>query len=157
MGTRQLAMDLTALRFRLKRPCLSLQLDHVIPELDRHTEMRRRGAVRVAFFHEINNPRAEFHWMRFAHVCLPVMLTNTQSQIRKIRNPETIDPASIPPRASAFKNNPTIIGEIIAKILGSIIALSDPAVLIATALAASGLTPFLPSFKLISSFCSCFC
>ena len=59
MGTRQLAMASTTLRFRLKRPCLSLQLDHVIHELDRHTKMRRRGAVRVAFFHEINNPRAE--------------------------------------------------------------------------------------------------
>ena len=89
MGTRQLAMALTALRFRLKRACLSLQLDHVIDELERHTEMRRRGAVRVAFFHEINNPRAEFHWMRFAHVCLPVMLTNTESQISKIGNPES--------------------------------------------------------------------
>ena len=89
MGTRQLAMALTAVRLRLKRPCLSLQLDRVIHELDRHTEMRRRGAVRVAVFHEINNPRAQFHWMRFAHVCLPVMLTNTKSQISKIGNPES--------------------------------------------------------------------
>ena len=88
MGTRQLAMALTAVRFRLKRPCLSLQLDRVIHELDRHTEMRPRGTVRVAVFPEINNPRAQFHWMRFAHVCLPVMLTNTKSQISKIGNPE---------------------------------------------------------------------
>ena len=66
MGTRQLAMATTALGLWLKRACFPLQLDHVIDELDRHTEMRRRGAVRVAFFHEINNPRAEFHWMRFA-------------------------------------------------------------------------------------------
>lgn len=51
MGIRQLAMATTALGLWLKRACFSLQLDHVIHELDRHTEMRRRGAVRVTFFY----------------------------------------------------------------------------------------------------------
>ena len=89
MGTGQLAMTAAALAFWLKRSCFPLQLHHVIHELDGYSEMRRRGTVRVTFFHEINNPRAEFHWMRFAHVCLPVMLTNTESQINKIGNPES--------------------------------------------------------------------
>ena len=51
--------------------------------------MRCRGTVRVAFLHEINHSRAQFHWMGVAHVCLPVMLTNTESQISKIGNPES--------------------------------------------------------------------
>ena len=70
MGTGQLAMTATALAFWLKRSCRPLQLHHVIHELDGHSKMRRRGAVRVAFFNEINHPRPQFHWMGFAHVCL---------------------------------------------------------------------------------------
>jgi hypothetical protein len=89
MGTRQLAMATTALGLWLKRACFPLQLDHVIDELDRHTEMRRRGAVRVTFFYEIHHPCPKFHWMGFAHVCLPMMLTNTESQIKQIGNPES--------------------------------------------------------------------
>ena len=89
MGTRQLSMATTPLRFRLKRSCLPLQLDHVIHEFDRHTEMRRPGAARVTFFHKINNPRAKFHWIGLAHVCLPVLLTSTESQITKLGNPES--------------------------------------------------------------------
>ena len=89
MGTRQLAMATTALGLWLKRACFPLQLDHVIDELDRHTEMRRRGAVRVTFFYEIDHTCPKFHWMGFAHVCLPMMLTNTESQIKQIGNPES--------------------------------------------------------------------
>ena len=92
MGTGQFAMASTALRFRLKRSCLPLQLDHVIHELDRNTEMRCRAAVRVAFLHKINNPRAQFHWMGFAHICLPVLLTSTESQISQLGNPESDQP-----------------------------------------------------------------
>ena len=89
MGTRQLAMATTALGLWLKRACFPLQLDHVIDELDRHTEMRRRGAVRVTFFYEIDHTCPKSHWMGFAHVCLPMMLTNTESQIKQIGNPES--------------------------------------------------------------------
>ena len=92
MGTRQLAMATTALGLWLKRACFPLQLDHVIDELDRHTEMRRRGAVRVTFFYEIHHTCPKFHWMGFAHVCLPMMLTNTESQIKQIGNPESHQP-----------------------------------------------------------------
>ena len=42
---------------------------------------------------------------------------------------------------------PTIIGAIMAVKLGKIIALREPVVLISTALAASGFTPFFPSLR----------
>ena len=57
MGIRQLAMATTALGLWLKRACFPLQLDHVIDELDRHTEMRRRGAVRVTFLRPLRNSK----------------------------------------------------------------------------------------------------
>ena len=106
MGTRQLAMATTALGLWLKRACFPLQLDHVIDELDRHTEMRRRGAVRVTFFYEIDHTCPKFHWMGFAHVCLPMMLTNTESQIKQIGNPESHqrEHALIQPNMDFLKN-----------------------------------------------------
>jgi hypothetical protein len=36
----QFAMTTPALRVRLKATCFPLQLDHVVHELDRHTEVR---------------------------------------------------------------------------------------------------------------------
>jgi len=53
----QLAMPTTiALLPRLKRPCLPLQDDHVVHELDRNAKTRRRSPVRMAFLNKINDP-----------------------------------------------------------------------------------------------------
>ena len=51
--------------------------------------MRCRGTVRVAFFHEINHPRAKFHWMGSAHAFLPVLLAERESHISPVGNPES--------------------------------------------------------------------
>ena len=54
---RQLAMPTTvALRLGRKRPCRPLQEDHVLHELDRNPELRRRSPVRVTFLNKINDP-----------------------------------------------------------------------------------------------------
>jgi len=65
---RQLAMPTTiALLFGLKRPGHPLQDNHVVHELDRNPELRRRSPVRVAFLNKINNPLTKFHRKWLAH------------------------------------------------------------------------------------------
>lgn len=56
-----------ALRLRQKAPGRRLQLDHVIDELDRDHEPRRRRAVRVSLRNMLHNPLPKFHRMRLAH------------------------------------------------------------------------------------------
>jgi len=45
-----------ALLLGRKRPCRPLQEYHVVHELDRNPELRRRSPVRVAFLDKMNNP-----------------------------------------------------------------------------------------------------
>jgi len=64
----QLAPPAIALGLGDKRTGLPLRLDHVVDELDRDAEMRGCGAMRVALFHEGDDPFAKFYRMWFAHL-----------------------------------------------------------------------------------------
>jgi hypothetical protein len=72
-----LAPTAIALRFRFQRPGLTLEPDHVVDELDRDPEMRRRRPVRIAFLHERDNALPQFHGMWLAHSC-PLYLPHKQ-------------------------------------------------------------------------------
>ena len=64
----QFAMPPTvALRLGRKRSRGALQKHHVIHELDRNPELRRRSPVRVTFFNKINNPPTKLHRKWLAH------------------------------------------------------------------------------------------
>lgn len=64
----QFAMPATiALRFRRETPGRLHQLDHIVDELDRDLEPRRRRPVRVPLHHMINHPLPELYRMRLSH------------------------------------------------------------------------------------------
>ena len=64
----QFAMTTTvALLLGLKRPGGALQEHHVIHELDRNPELRRRSPVRVTFLNKINDPLTKLHRKWPAH------------------------------------------------------------------------------------------
>ena len=70
----QLAMPAAiALGLRHKAPGRGLQLDHVIDELDRDFEPRRRRPVRVPLSHMVHNPLPEFYRMRLAQLGPPYL------------------------------------------------------------------------------------
>lgn len=56
-----------ALPLRRKRTGLALEAHHVVDELDRNPEMRRRSAVRIAFLDKPDNALAQLYWMWLAH------------------------------------------------------------------------------------------
>jgi hypothetical protein len=56
-----------ALGLRDKAPGRLHQLDHVIDELDRDLEPRRRRPVRVPFRNMVHNPLPKLYRMRFIH------------------------------------------------------------------------------------------
>ena len=56
-----------ALLFGLKGPGGALQKYHVVHELDRNPELRRRSPVRVTFLDKINNSPTKFHRKWLAH------------------------------------------------------------------------------------------
>lgn len=56
-----------ALRLGLKRSGPAFQQHHVVDELDRNPELRRRRTMRVTFRDEINDARAKLHRKWFAH------------------------------------------------------------------------------------------
>ncbi len=60
-----------------KRSSLPLQLDHVIDELDRYTELCSSRTVAVTFFDEIDNALAEFNRMCLARVGPPISASCT--------------------------------------------------------------------------------
>ena len=55
------------LLFSLKGPGGALQKYHVVHELDRNPELRRRSPVRVTFLDKINNSPTKFHRKWLAH------------------------------------------------------------------------------------------
>ena len=64
----QLAMPTpVALRLGLKRPGGALQKHHVIHQLDRNPELRRRSPVPVTLLNKINNPPTKRHRKWLAH------------------------------------------------------------------------------------------
>ncbi len=68
LQTGQLAMPAAvALGLRHKAPGRPHQLDHVVHELHRDLEPRRRRPVRAPFRNMVHNPLPKLYRMRFAH------------------------------------------------------------------------------------------
>ena len=78
----QLAMPAAiALRLRRKATGQGLQLDHVVDELDRDLEPRRRRPVRVPLRHMIHHPLTQLYRMRLAHLMTPISASSKGNHI----------------------------------------------------------------------------
>ncbi len=69
----QLAAPGIALPLRRETPGFAFELHHVVDELYRNPEMRRRPAMAVAFFHKRDDPFPHLNWMWLAHLRPPYL------------------------------------------------------------------------------------
>lgn len=87
---RQLAVPTSvAMALGLKRTRRTLQMHHVIPELDRNAEMSRRNPMRVTLFDTINEALTKLHRKWLAHNSLPtsaIRRRNQKSYVMEIPN-----------------------------------------------------------------------
>ena len=69
---RQFAMPAAIPLRRGRKVTGGLSLDHVVAELDRDLEPRRRRPVRIRLSHMIHNPLTQLYRMRLAHPMTPI-------------------------------------------------------------------------------------